>query len=139
MYLFIYIYVINRILYVYMYKCLYIYIYINCIALAIDPFLGLCYCLCLCPCLFVFAYAHAMGRTQAPPHERAPRGRPQRGRGSCPQRGLRGPSTWAGGMGPGPGPAPAHEGINSYSAQEGIDSKGNIIVLFNTNRAYVYI
>ena len=25
------------------------------------------------------------------------------------------------------GPGPAHEGINSYSAQEGINSKGNII------------
>ena len=24
-------------------------------------------------------------------------------------------------------PGPAHEGIDSYSAQEGIDSKGNII------------
>ena len=31
--------------------------------------------------------------------------------------------------GGGPGPGPAHEGMNSYSAQEGIDSKGNIIDL----------
>ena len=27
----------------------------------------------------------------------------------------------------GPGLGPAHEGINSYSAQEGINSKGNIL------------
>ena len=38
----------------------------------------------------------------------------------------RGPSTWGrGGLGLGPGPA--HEGINSCSAQEGINSNGNNI------------
>ena len=29
--------------------------------------------------------------------------------------------------GAGPGPGPAHEGIDSYSAQEGINSNGNMI------------
>ena len=43
--------------------------------------------------------------------------------------GPRGPRTW-GRVGPGPGPA--HERINSYSAQEGINSKGNIVVIYDT-------
>ena len=34
------------------------------------------------------------------------------------------------GAGPGPGQGPAHEGINSYSAQEEINSKVNITGLF---------
>ena len=38
-----------------------------------------------------------------------------------------GPAAPAHGEGLGPGPGPAHEGIDSCSAQEGINSKGNII------------
>ena len=37
----------------------------------------------------------------------------------------KGPAAPAHGAGPGPGPA--HEGINFYAAQEGINSKGSII------------
>ena len=33
----------------------------------------------------------------------------------------------------------AHEGISSYSAQEGINSKGNIIVVVVSTYMYVYI
>ena len=47
---------------------------------------------------------------------RGARGRPSEG---LLREGL--PSTWGGA-----GPGPAHEGMNSYSAQEGINSKGNI-------------
>ena len=48
-----------------------------------------------------------------------------RGAGGPSVRGApqRGPSTW-GGVGPGPGPA--HDGMTSYTAQEGINSKGNV-------------
>ena len=35
----------------------------------------------------------------------------------------------------GPGPGPVHAGINSYSAQEGVNSKGNMIDVY----IYVYI
>ena len=56
---------------------------------------------------------------------RGPRGRPSEG----PLR-----EGQAHGEGVGPGPGPAHEGINSYSAQERINSKGNIIDLFNAKR-----
>ena len=56
---------------------------------------------------------------------RGPRGRPSEGPDGRPSEGPhRGPIT-LGEVGPGPGPA--HEGIDSYSAQEGINSKGNII------------
>ena len=41
---------------------------------------------------------------------------------------LGGTGTFRGWVGPGPGPA--REGIESYSAQEGIDSKGNIIDIY---------
>ena len=34
---------------------------------------------------------------------------------------------------------PYFQGTDSFSAQEGIKSKGNIIALLNTNKVYIYI
>ena len=51
----------------------------------------------------------------------------------------RGPRTRGGRVGPDPGPGPAHEGIDSYSAQEGINSKGNIIKYRTLFNIYIYI
>ena len=36
-------------------------------------------------------------------------------------------------------PGPAHGGLNSYSAQEGIKSKGNIVNMEYPNNIYIYI
>ena len=67
-----------------------------------------------------------MGRARAhtPPHVRESQGRggPQRGPGKGPQ----GAQRIVGGMGPGPGPAHAKK-VSIARAQEGINSKGNIV------------
>ena len=60
------------------------------------------------------------------PHVRGPRGRPSDGPGGRPpERPFREGLAHGGEVGPGPGSA--DKSINSCSAQEGINSKGNII------------
>ena len=69
--------------------------------IAIDPFMG-----------------RARTRAHPPPCAGPWEGRPSEGP-------LREGLAHGGGVGPGPGPA--HEGIDSYSVQSGINCKGNII------------
>ena len=70
--------------------------------------------------LYCPGYCPSLGRIAIDP----PRGRPSEGPGGHPsERPLREGLA----HGAGPGPAPAHEAMNSYSAQEGTNSQGNII------------
>ena len=85
----------------------------NYIALAIDPTLGW---IAIDPFM-----SRALPRPMC-----GGRGAVSRGAGGVVHRGARGASKGPA-HGAGPGPGPAHEGITSYSAQEGINSKGNII------------
>ena len=94
-----------------------LYVYINYIALAIDPF----WALAIDPFL---AWA---GPGPAPaPYVRRPLGRPQGGRG-----GLRGSSAWGR-----PGPAHAKKG-SIATAQEGINSKGNVIDTYHVQYMFL--
>ena len=65
------------------------------------------------------------------------RGAVRRGAGRTIHRGSGGTSEGlAHGAGTRPGQGSAHGEINNYSAQEGINSKGNMVALFDTNRVY---